>query len=308
MRLERLVSIVFLLLNHERIAASELAEKFDVSVRTIYRDINTIDRAGIPIVSHTGQNGGFGIMDTYRIDKQVLSIKEMGSIVTALKGVNKALEDQELDLTIEKISSLIPGPIDKKPDFSSPLAIDLLPWGEVKNKNILQQLYHTANHHKIIEIKYSAAYKKPTKRIIEPMTLFFKGYAWYLFAFCRLRQDYRIFKISRIKEINGTNKTFTPKNKDYREVINISNSEQNRIDLKLKFSPKMKTLIEEQYYSDQLEYLQDGHILVRTQFPKSEWVYGYILSFGHFVEVLEPEYIREIISESAEKIKKIYQP
>jgi predicted DNA-binding transcriptional regulator YafY len=70
----------------------------------------------------------------------------------------------------------------------------------------------------------------------------------------------------------------------------------------------MKTLIEEQYYSDQLEYLQDGHILVRTQFPKGEWVYGYILSFGHFVEVLEPEYIREIISESAEKIKKIYQP
>lgn len=308
MRLERLLSIVFLLLNRDRISATDLADRFNVSVRTIYRDINTIDGSGIPIVSHPGQNGGFSILDTYRIDKQVLSIHEMASIVHALKGVNKALEDEELDLTIEKISCLLPNPVNCSDNITSPIALDLLPWGQTgKKQQILQKLYKAINNRNLIEIKYSKPNSQSSSRTVEPMTLLFKGYAWYLFAFCRLRVDFRIFKISRMKSLNISNRTFTLRDKDYQDIVDWSESSRKKIELTLKFSPKMKTIVEDNYPGEQLKYLENGYIIAKTEFPQGEWVYGYILSFGHFVEVLEPEYMRDIIFDSAEKIEELYK-
>ena len=308
MRLERLLSIVFLLLNRDRISATDLADRFNVSVRTIYRDINTIDGSGIPIVSHPGQNGGFSILDTYRIDKQVLSIQEMASIVHALKGVNKALEDEELDLTIEKISCLLPNPVNCSDNITSPIALDLLPWGQTgKKQQILQKLYKAINNRNLIEIKYSKPNSQSSSRTVEPMTLLFKGYAWYLFAFCRLRVDFRIFKISRMKSLNISNRTFTLRDKDYQDIVDWSESSRKKIELTLKFSPKMKTIVEDNYPGEQLKYLENGYIIAKTEFPQGEWVYGYILSFGHFVEVLEPEYMRDIIFDSAEKIEELYK-
>lgn len=310
MRLERLVSITFMLLNRKQFSATELARKFDVSVRTIYRDLDAIDSAGIPLTSQSGRQGGFGIMDTFRIDRQVLSFKEISSIINALKGVNAALEDQGMNLTIEKIATLLPrsASFDALSTHQS-LAIDYIPWGYAETyKNLFKTLYHAIENQKIVTIDYDKPNGKTIQRTIEPMTLLFKGYNWYVFSYCKLRQDYRMFRLSRIKNLQLTNQSFTRREKSYEDLSSWSDSSQKNINLTLKFAPRLKTLVEDYFKKEQLTYKNNGNIIAKVQFPESDWVYGYILGFGPYVEVLKPAHVREKIAQSAKKILKIYKP
>lgn len=310
MRLERLTSIVFLLLNRKRISATKLAERFNVSIRTIYRDINTIDQAGIPIISHTGQQGGFAILDTYCIDKQVLTLNEITSIINTLKGVNASLEDEDMKLTIEKIGNLMPrSPSSETRMDEQPLTIDLFPWGYSEHyKKMMKRIYHSIKNCTLITIKYSKPDNIKISRTIEPMTLLYKGYTWYLFAFCRLRKDYRIFRLSRIKKMKEHNQSFTRRRKNYKDLPSWSDNSSHKIEITLQFSSQVKTVVEDFFREEQLSYQDDGSIVVKEEFPKNDWLYGFILSFGEYVKVLKPSHLRDIISEKAKKISKIYEP
>ncbi len=310
MRLERLISITFMLLNRKQVSAPELAKKFGVSIRTIYRDIDTINKAGIPITSNTGRQGGFGILDTYRIDRQVLTFKEISSIINALKGINATLEDHTVNMTIEKIATLLP----RSASFDiqgmqQPIAFDFIPWGYSSNyKKLFMNLYHSIENQKIVIIDYSKPLQQSIRRHIEPMTLLFKGYNWYLFSYCRLRQDYRIFRLSRIKNLNLTNRTFTRREKNYKDLPFWSESSKKNIDLTLRFFPKVRTIVEDYFQKEQCTYKKDGYIITDLEFPDNDWVYGFILSFGQYVEVLKPAHVREKIALSAKKIFEIYKP
>ncbi|MFO7890873.1 MAG: YafY family protein [bacterium] len=310
MRLERLISMIFMLLNRKQVSASELARRFNVSVRTIYRDLDTIDCAGIPLTSQTGRQGGFAIMDTYRIDRQVLSFREISSIINALKGINATLEDQAVNLTIEKIATLLPrsASLEVLDDHQS-LALDFIPWGYPETyRNLFKTLYQVTENQRITSIDYHKPSGNTVRRTIEPMTLLFKGYNWYVFAYCRLRQDYRIFRLSRIKNLQLTDKFFTRRKKKYTDLSHWTDSSPKKIDLTLKFSPRLKTIVEDYFKKEQLTYKNNGNIIAEVQFPESDWVYGYILGFGPHVEVLKPGHVREKIARSAEKIYKIYKP
>ena len=140
MRIDRMLAITVMMLNRDRISARELAERFEVSIRTIYRDIEAINLAGIPVISYPGNNGGFGIMDNYKIDRQVLSLKDMLSILSALKAISSSLEFSELDNAIEKINSLVPrGKTGQKNLFAEQFVVDILPWGFRKRQKTLVQ-------------------------------------------------------------------------------------------------------------------------------------------------------------------------
>ena len=308
MRLERLLSIVFLLLNRDKITAPELAVKYQVSERTIYRDIKTINEAGIPVISYTGQEGGFSIIEDYRIDKQVLTFKEMIAIVNALKGVNASLQNHEIDNIIEKICDLMPrNGVREKPLRDANIAIDLVPWNISRQyKKNLKTINTALENRAIITFNYTKMDGVSTKRTVEPMTMMFKGYTWYLFGYCRLRKDYRVFRISRIKNLQPTHRLFTRKQKSYQEYLNWDEKAPS-VTLKLKFKKEMRAQIGDQFHESQVDYDESGNMIVTTTMPENNWLYGYILSFGSFIEVLAPEKYRRIIAEEGYKIMQVYK-
>jgi predicted DNA-binding transcriptional regulator YafY len=310
MRIDRMLSIIVILLNKNRVSAKELSEKFEVSVRTIYRDIDAINLAGIPVISYSGNNGGFGIMDTFKMDRQLFSVKDMLNVLSALKGMNTALADKELDSAIEKISSLVPREKSEEMKLHlEQIVIDILPWGFTqKQKDYLRLLNQAIGDSKLVNFSYQNTKGEKSSRTVEPMTLMFKGYAWYLFAFCLLKNDYRFFRISRMKNPKILNQDFTRRKNSYQNFIFADPQKNKMVNLVLKYSAEIRQKIEEYFDDDSIIYQEDGDLIVKVTFPEDEWVYSFILSYGEYVEVLEPPHLRKIIQDRLIKTINIYQP
>jgi predicted DNA-binding transcriptional regulator YafY len=310
LKINRLLAIVVILLNRKKISASELAEKFEVSVRTIYRDFEAISMSGIPIVSQAGNNGGFYILDNYKINHQFLTLEDMISIVDALKNMNKFLNDKKVDAAIEKVKSIVPD--EKKPAFDlhfKQMVIDNSPWGFKKSEEEILKykiIHSSLENKKCISFDYRNSKGEYDFRKVEPLTLVFKGFYWYLFSFCKLRNDYRFFKLSRMEHLNLSNEQTNDNRISYKEYMNTNKSERTPIRVILKFSPKVRYRIEDCFHKDEMEFQEDDSILVDTYFGEDEWVYSMILSYGEYVEVIEPTHIREIIKNKCKKISDIY--
>jgi predicted DNA-binding transcriptional regulator YafY len=311
MKVERLLAIVMMLMNKEKVTANELAEHFEVSVRTIVRDMEAINLAGIPVVSQQGKNGGFSILKNYKVDKNFLTPAEIATMLRALGGLNKAYNDKNLYNIIEKVQGLIPK--DKKESISrqsQKFIIDLTtPWDEYNpQKRKVDLLKAALENNNIVSFKYTNVSGDFLERLVEPVSLVLKIHTWYLYGYCRNRNGYRFFKVSRMKDLVVVKETFETREFQKEELPWESKwKNQNPVQLiVMKFASKAKNLVEDYYDEEQIEYLQDGSLIVTVNYPEDEWLYGMILGYGSDVEVLEPNHIRDIIKERALKIFKIY--
>ena len=308
MRTYRLLAIVMILLNRNKVSAGKLAEEFEVSPRTIYRDIETICQAGIPIVSHQGAGGGFSILENYKVSKNFFTPDEILSILTALKGLNSSLDDDSIKLALEKVKNIFPDKNDINNGNHS-VVMDLNHWGNNKESREKINLIKTAiNQQKIISMEYINSSHKKSSRKIEPITLVLRGGLWYLYSFCRLREDYRIFRISRIINIKITKEKFYKNHKSFNkfESENSWNSSEEKATLELLFQPGSLLYIQDYFLQEQIEQKEDGSYLVRVNYPEDDWLYGFILSFGDMVEVINPPHIRKIIKQKASRIIEKY--
>ena len=310
MRLDRLLSITMMLVNRRKVTAPDLAEYFGVSVRTIYRDIEAIQSAGIPVTSYQGHEGGFCIMDNYRINRQVLTFEDIVSMLSTLKGINTTLHNHELDDIIEKISCLIPE--NKEEEFnrrSEQIAFDITPWGAGERlQEHFRTLYRGINEQRIVSFTYTNYQAASSGRIVEPMTLLFKSFNWYLFGYCRLRQDFRIFKLSRIRDLTLLADGFSRREKSYRDSIDngYTGGSQPPVTIELRFLPASRVKVEEYFEPQQIATLEDGSIAVRAIFPDDDWIYSWLLSFGDEVEVVAPLPIRNKMAIQINKIAEKY--
>ena len=310
MKIDRLLSMVIYLVNRELVSARELSEKFGVSVRTIQRDIESIEMAGIPIMSIQGPSGGYGIMDSYKMDRNLMSLDDLYFIITALKGIGSSLEDSRIDSTLEKMTGLV-SPADSRDirKKSEKLHIDFsMLGGSEEQRKVLGLVQQAVDSERLLRFSYTNNQLESTERTIEPMTIVFKWRAWYLFGYCRLKQDYRIFRASKIHSPEILPKGFIRRDKSYADFDQetISNMTQGEIDMRLRFSKEMKPLVDDYYSESDIEYQDDDCSVVNIRMPENGWLYGYILSFGQFVEVLEPPHLRAIIKNGAEKIADLY--
>ena len=309
MRIDRLLSITILMLNKERVTARELSEKFEVSIRTIYRDLDALLLAGIPVMSYQGNEGGYGLMDNYKIDRQLLSINEMLSILTSLQSINTSLEDKQYDSVIEKIKSLVPK--EKKDDIDKQMEqiiIDFLPWGSNKRQKYnLSDIHRAIVSSKVIEFLYTNNKGERLIRRVEPMTLFFRGYGWYLFAYCMAKKDYRIFRLTRLKDLKILNTSFIRKNRSYKDITLPDGPPGKEIELQIKFSKQARVWIEDIFDYNEIDESSGSSLIVNTIVPEDDWIYPWILSFGDNAEIVEPEHIRNKIGEISKKIYKKYQ-
>ncbi|MFH2116223.1 MAG: YafY family protein [Spirochaetota bacterium] len=311
MKLDRLLSIVIYLLNHDLVSARILADRFGVTVRTIQRDMDAINLAGIPLVAVQGPSGGYGIMENFKLDRRLLGTDDLFNIITALKGIATSLGDPRIDGTLQKIQGLVPA--EKDDPFKGreeKLHIDFsalgggLSWQD--SFRVVQTAVETG---RLLRFDYTNNRLEQIPRMVEPMTVVFQWRSWYLFAFCRLRQDYRLFRISRIRKAEVQAETFRRRDMSFGEFSRHNDPARSgtTVRISLRFAREMAPLAEEFHDGQDLARMPDGSFIVSTSMPEDGWLYGYILSYGHYVEVLEPERLRHIIRDGAKKITALYE-
>ncbi len=309
MKLERLLALIVLLLNQEKMTAKELADYFEVTERTIYRDIETINQSGIPVISFQGRNGGFGIMDTYKIDRNILTVNDFNMIITALTGIKGTLNDRRLDYLLEKIKNLISArDLEVLNKENEHIIIDFHPWDTCQTgKESFEAIDRAIKEKKIISFAYSNVKGEHTERQVEPVALIVKGYIWYLYGYCLMRNDFRVFRLSRIKNMILLEQTFVrrkdPKDFSWNEVWF---DKIPKINLLLRFDRKLLVRVEDYFGREYMELQEDGTIMVRLEHQYDEWLMGMILSFGSDVEVLEPEHLRHELKEKGRKLVEMY--
>ena len=309
MKLDRLVSILVLLLRKERIQAKELAEIFEVSVRTILRDVEAINLAGIPIVTYQGANGGIGIAEGYRLDKSVLTEDDMSTIISTLRGISGTMPDSKHEVLMEKLRNALPSSqLDSLDTKVQQFIIDLSPWGSNELfKHSVACIRRSIENNNEIEFIYIDSSGNRTNRRVEPYSLVLKGQKWYLYAWCHIRQEFRLFKLSRMRELKETAVVFQPKKVSLEKFDweDPWNTPENMISLRLVFEKELESLVTD-WFGDSIEKLEDGRLLAITMLPENNWLYGSILSFGTGVEVIDPPHIRNIIAEISKGIYEKY--
>jgi predicted DNA-binding transcriptional regulator YafY len=311
MKLERLLAITMLLLNRNQINAKELAEYFEVSQRTIYRDIDTINQAGIPIVSYMGAEGGFGILENYKITKNFLDDYEINSLLSALKNLNNTVNDRKISHALEKLENLKPDKnINSSNSNTIPINIDYNNWNSnYKDKDKLKNLNRAIYEKRMISFDYVNTKGEYTNRIVEPLSLLLKDFSWYLQGYCHSKEDYRLFKVKRMRMVKVTEDYFT-RNAPPLEVLDYSEEwykDKTVIDIILKFKAEARTRVVDSFNEDQIQYLEDSTIEVHFMAPEDNWLFELILGFGSQVEVIEPPELRSLIWLRAIEICNLYK-
>uniref|UniRef100_UPI00398B4E90 helix-turn-helix transcriptional regulator n=1 Tax=Paenibacillus alba TaxID=1197127 RepID=UPI00398B4E90 len=307
LKIDRLLAITMLLLNRKRISALELSERFEVSLRTVYRDIEAINQAGIPIASYAGLNGGYEIMDQYRLERQYLSLEELQSIIVGLKGIRSTVGDQEVGSLLDKVGALVAK--SEHHAANNQLIIDMNPWREgTHDKEKLNMLRTAIKDSKQISFQYISSQSEQSIRTAEPMSIVAKGFGWYLYGYCLLREDFRVFRLSRMKEINVLPQTFERKTETIETLQHGwgNHEPHSLITLILHAQPNVQAQIEDYFQPKQIDYQPNGSMMITATQPDEPWLHGMLLSFGPSIRILEPPHIAAVIKEKAEKIVLLY--
>lgn len=310
MKIDRLLSIIIYLLNHELVQAADLAERMGVTARTIQRDMETIEQAGIPLYTVQGPRGGYGIVNSFKMDRQLMSLDDFYYIITALEGVGASLSDEKLEGTLAKMRTLLPGrELAFLTEKNEKLSLDFSALGgDIRQRQTFRIIREAVESERLLKFSYANNKLIVSERTIEPMTIAFRWRSWYLFGFCLLKQDYRLFRVSRIKEAEIVNRRFRRREQDFDTFLEKNPPKGTRplLPLLLRFAPEMSPLVEEHFAEDKSKRETDGSLTVRTEMPDEGWLYGYILSFGTMVEVLEPPELRRKIKAMAGEIAEKY--
>ena len=297
MKDNRLFRILYYILEKEKVTANELADKFEVSVRTIYRDIDSISSVGVPIFTTQGKGGGIKIDNEFILNKSLFDANEKEQIIAALQGLEKTNEAYKSEL-ITKLSALF------KIKNSNWIEIDFTSWG---SNNTYQDLFNalktTIINKNIISFSYNSSKAEKINRKVKPIRLLFKEQDWYLYAFCLLRNDFRYFKLSRMKdlEVLATNYEDNFENIVLKREIKY----ENTVNIKLKFNKSVAFRVYDEF-NEAIEEDEKGNLYVEIKIPNNYKLYNYIFSFGSNVEILEPKEIRNQFKNMINEIAKKY--
>lgn len=300
MQINRLFEIVYILLNRKTITARELAEHFEVSVRTIYRDIDALSIAGIPVYTSKGKSGGISLTDNFVLNKSMLSEKEQEEILMSLKSLS-VMKFLDVEPVFKKLSTVF------NKEGVSWIDVDLSQWGSDSDEKDKFSLIKTAIlNNRVVSFMYYNSNGEKSLRNVEPLKIIFKGQGWYLYGFCKLKNEFRIFKFTRIKKLNLQNDVF--KRDIINDTLNISDKlhDSKMVTLNLKIHENMAYRVYDEFAEENIVKNADGSFNTIAIFPEGDWIYGYIMSYGEYAEVVEPDYIREIIKRKFEEGLKNY--
>ena len=298
MRESRLFRIVYYLLQNGKATAPELAQKFEVSIRTIYRDIDVISSAGIPIYATQGKGGGISVLNDYTLDKSLFSEQEQEQMLTALQGMVATTEENSNEL-LTKLSGLF------QINSTNWIEVDFSDWAHrTPQQDTFNIIKEAIFQKRVISFCYFSGKGNKEKRNVRPIRLVFKSKSWYLYSFCLLRNDYRFFKLTRIKELEMLSETFT---QDFTPTkIEKQIQVENTVAVKLKFDRQAAFRVYDEF-TDSITEDSQGNLYVQIDLPDNEVLYSYVMSFSDSVEVIEPQSIREQMKKRLKKMQEKYR-
>ena len=299
-QIHRLFEIVYLLIERRTMTARDLAERLEVSTRTILRDVEVLSGAGIPLYSVRGRSGGISILDGYVLSKAFFSESEQTGILAALQQLS-ATQYPDTQPVLNKLKGIF---VKQTADW---LEVDFSHWGSgAEDKRKLSLIQSALINKQAMRFTYSSARGETAERLVYPLKLCFKSMSWYLSAYCTKREDYRTFKLNRIQNAELADRYFGDLDLQA-PPLQIEENPAPRFQLKLLFHPRQAHRVYDEFSPGQVEERGDGYLQVTAPMPDEDWLYHYLLTFGPDLEVLEPPEIRAKMAEMAEAVMRKYR-
>ena len=301
MKIDRLIGILSVLLQSKQTTAPELAELFEVSRRTINRDIETLSKAGVPIMTLQGSGGGISIMDGYRVDRTILTSKDMRTILAGLRSLDSVSGSSYYSQLMEKLelgsSQFVAG--------KDSVLIDLSSWYRSALAPKIEVIQQAIEDRHLLSFRYFAPGGE-SKRLIEPYYLVFRWSNWYLWGWCTERNDFRLFKLNRMTELAKTGDVFI-----CREVTPPDLADEKifpgEVKVKALFDPEVKWRLVDEFGLDSFTETEDGKILFTSDFSDEDSILTWFMTFGDKAEVIEPEDLRKKLIDRIGRMMKTYQ-
>lgn len=326
----RLLGIVYILMKKGTVTAGELAERFEVSIRTIYRDVESLNLAGIPVYARKGKNGGICLMETFVLDRMLVSEEEQKQILAALVSLRETGAEEEGEI-LRRLGDFF------RMEPVNWVSIDFSDWSGRRNDLFVQIREAILGRH-VMVFDYYGQHGEMRSRTVEPVQLLFKEYTWYVRAFCRTRQAMRLFKVLRMKRVHVLEETFEgrkeyydwpeidlcqrdseekpesvlPLEQQFQEVesgnMSLDQGTQDTMtEIILRIDKGEAYRIYDRFEEEEITILQSGDFEIHMKCSVDDWVYGLILSFGPAARVLEPAWVREETAGRIRKMAELYE-
>ena len=300
MKNSRLFEILYLLVEKRAVTAGELAERLEVSERTIYRDVDALSAAGIPVFTQKGQGGGIRLMDQFVLDRALLSQAQQDEILFALQAI-LATGGGAGEETLSRLTALF------RREGTGWLEVDFTGWGsgaaERENFTLVKEAILARRP---LSFTYYSSAGARSRRTAEPARLVFKGGCWYLSAFCQKRQDWRVFRLMRMEELTVEEGACPPRRPPERLETPAPGGYRG-VDLRLRFAPSAAWRVRDYFHPREITREADGCLLVACNFPEDQWLLSFLLSFGSQLEVLSPVYWRDLLTGEIKKSLQVYE-
>lgn len=308
--LNRLLSIIYILMNKGTVTAKELAERFEVSTRTIYRDIENLSMAGIPVYAQQGKNGGISLSEQFVLNKMLVTKEEQTQILAALTSLQETGAGQEQD-TLMKLGEFFHA------DPVNWVSIDFSDWSGHRQQ-LFEQIRDAILNHRVLVFDYYGTYGDMSHRTVEPVQLLFKEYTWYVRAYCRTRHAMRLFKVLRMKRVQISEESFQPdesrldveSDKDLlknADILKDVGMQEEPVTVEMVIEKREAYRIYDRFAEEEITVQPNGDFLIHMKCFPDDWNYGVVLSFGPSLKVVGPESFRREIADRIKKMNKIYQ-
>lgn len=308
MKIDRLVSMIMILLEKRRIGAQELADMFEVSLRTIYRDIDAINMAGIPVRGISGVGGGFEVMPEYKLDQKLFTVDDLSAILMGLSSLSGMIRGNELVRALAKVKRFIPADRAESIELKvNQLYVDITPWmGPCCIQPCFEMIQSALQESKLLAFDYVAHHGKKTARTVEPYQLVLKSSRWYLHGYCYMRNDYRLFRLSRMSSMQMKAETFTPR-ACQKPLLHLDDA-FTAVQIKAKIRIHQSVMDRALDFCAYEDFSPDGdaHYIVDFPFIENEYYYDILLGFGDKCECLGPLHVREELRRRIQDMATLY--
>lgn len=285
-KIERLISMVMILLQKEKVSATEFSQLFNVTKRTIQRDIETLGYANIPIYAELGSKGGYALMEEYKFDKRLLTHEDIENILIALSGFEGLIADRQIQATIQKIKGMT------TISASPKLGLSFYEWaGRNEMREEISLINQAIEHHWRLKIAYVDREGNRSQRAVEPYGLQLNEMHWYLVAYSLDREDYRTFKLTRILSIEREG-FFSPRLAPVYEKPSVQKIQQEMTQVNLSIALEVRDQFLERYGKSAVSEVVDGNCIVNLSLPENQYAFQFLAGFGNKVKVLGPDQYR----------------